>query len=268
MTALINAVLLLTSLVVGLTRYREPTLLYRLTVEDGIVEWLTVGALISLAVMLFLDLRRLSSETPRALTLVGYALAAACLLGAGEEISWGQRLFGFETSLEFQKLNHQKEANLHNLVPAPIFNGLIIFSVAIFFVLIPLYGRNLKGRDREAAWWLPSQEVSLLTLNVILINHYRFSTLVEKVGIIFILVILLAYTLLAAKRGDGKTVLLCLVGWLTFATLYHSRFVLSPFNLQYEIRELAVVLIVTKYCLETMRPWRTEKGPILGKDGA
>jgi hypothetical protein len=43
------------------------------------------------------------------------------LFGAGEEISWGQRIFGFDIPESIQAKNLQNELNLHNM---PIFHGL------------------------------------------------------------------------------------------------------------------------------------------------
>ena len=42
-------------------------------------------------------------------------LALLFLFGAGEEISWGQRLLGFETPAAISEVNRQEEFNLHNL---------------------------------------------------------------------------------------------------------------------------------------------------------
>ena len=39
---------------------------------------------------------------------------------AGEEISWGQRVFGWETSEAFAAINEQQETNLHNIDKLPI----------------------------------------------------------------------------------------------------------------------------------------------------
>jgi len=42
------------------------------------------------------------------------------LLGAGEEISWGQRIFNFSTPEKLNEINVQKEFNIHNI---ELFNG-------------------------------------------------------------------------------------------------------------------------------------------------
>jgi hypothetical protein len=42
-------------------------------------------------------------------------LALLFLFGAGEEISWGQRILGFQTPESVSEVNRQEEFNLHNL---------------------------------------------------------------------------------------------------------------------------------------------------------
>jgi hypothetical protein len=47
--------------------------------------------------------------------LIYLGLAALFFFGAGEEISWGQRILGFETPDSISQVNRQEEFNLHNL---------------------------------------------------------------------------------------------------------------------------------------------------------
>jgi len=47
--------------------------------------------------------------------LVYLGLAGLFFFGAGEEISWGQRIFGIETPQVLSELNKQDEFNFHNL---------------------------------------------------------------------------------------------------------------------------------------------------------
>jgi hypothetical protein len=47
--------------------------------------------------------------------LIYLGLALLFFFGAGEEISWGQRILGFQTPQSLSQVNRQKEFNLHNL---------------------------------------------------------------------------------------------------------------------------------------------------------
>jgi len=82
--------------------------------EDGVVEWATVLAYVFAAGWLLVVVRKLSpSWWFKGATLL---LALFCLGVAGEEISWGQRLFGFKPPEVFLERNFQQELNLHNVL--------------------------------------------------------------------------------------------------------------------------------------------------------
>jgi hypothetical protein len=99
----------------------EPVTAQALSEEDGLIE--TLGASFALTaslLFLFCYLRSSSqrnrffgSNTRRNFWFL--ALAALLFVAFGEEISWGQRIFGWETPAAFQELNAQEETNLHNL---------------------------------------------------------------------------------------------------------------------------------------------------------
>ena len=93
------------------------------------------------------------------------ALLVVMVLGsiyfAGEELSWGQHMFGFEASQEYGKLNYQNETNIHNLegfygdlfdkIPRTILTIGILFGGVIFpFIkhrLPELIARYVPGKN-------------------------------------------------------------------------------------------------------------------------
>src|SRR5687767_4471263 len=82
--------------------------------EDGPIEWATFVAFVMAAGWLVFGVRRVSpSWWFQGATLL---LAAFCLVVAGEEISWGQRLFGFRPPDVFLERNFQQELNVHNVL--------------------------------------------------------------------------------------------------------------------------------------------------------
>ena len=89
--------------------------------EDGIVENLGALAFFFASVLSFLVFLKSSNtkhlfftiQTKRNYFLL--ALALLFFICAGEEISWGQRLFGWETPASMKELNAQQETNIHNL---------------------------------------------------------------------------------------------------------------------------------------------------------
>jgi hypothetical protein len=85
-------------------------------------------------------------------------LTLLCLFGAGEEISWGQRLFALETPDYLKDKNAQGELGIHNLVieingedvklNKLIFGtGLALALLIYLSVATPLYRRNDRVRS-------------------------------------------------------------------------------------------------------------------------
>lgn len=81
--------------------------------EDSFFEWLTALFYFVSFILLMLTFKKNRNIF---LLLLGIIL----LFGAGEEISWGQRIFGFSTPQEINQYNVQHEFNIHNLV---VFDG-------------------------------------------------------------------------------------------------------------------------------------------------
>lgn len=244
-----------TALVVYLTKYQVPDLLFRLTREDGPVEYGTVVCLLGLAIFLVYQSRKVPKNAPKWVMPGCLSLAGLSLLAVGEEVSWGQRLLGFQTSQTFQEWNYQKEANLHNLVPPELFNGLIIFTFLFLFGLIPLCWRELRD---NIPWWVPSREISVLTLGVVLINHYRVSSVVEKGGLVLLFIVLLCVTLTSVARRDTKILATCGTCWLVGGVLFWCRDILQAANLQYEIREMLVILVVLWHSSDALARLETQ----------
>lgn len=87
--------------------------LMSLAEEDGVIEWLGALFFLAGAVAWFVYFRKGGG-------LIALLLAVVFLLGFGEEISWGQRIFGWETPAVIDEYNVQGETSLHNLT---IFQG-------------------------------------------------------------------------------------------------------------------------------------------------
>src|SRR5690606_29330813 len=68
----------------------------------------------------------------RARAAMHLLMAVGFIAMAGEEISWGQRIFGWETSEAMRQLNVQGETNLHHLAG--------YFADHFFILAVFLYG--------------------------------------------------------------------------------------------------------------------------------
>lgn len=254
------AILLFTSGLALFSLYGpNPRLLLWVTREDGPIEWATVLALLALAFMVGKALITPPSNLPKSYLVLGWSLVALSIFGAGEEISWGQRVFGFQTGETMKALNYQQETNLHNLIPALAFNGLIIFALGLGFILIPLLWHR-KGSLTPA--WIPNLKVTLLMSDATLINHYRFETLPELIGILIILVLLAGQTFATIASRQINLAMIACIGWLTTGCLYHSKAVLKAANAQYEIRELLIVIIIMIWAGETLNTYRDREAQL------
>lgn len=104
--------------------------------EDGPAEWATALFLFfcsMIGVYRVFQFRKL--KKPLWLITWG-AMAVLFFFAAGEEISWGQRVFGIESSEFFLENNKQAETNLHNLIVGGQNINILIFSRLMFLVLI------------------------------------------------------------------------------------------------------------------------------------
>ena len=123
------------------------------TVEDGFTEWCTFLALfVTFVVFARRFLTLWGMRSPRFLFIVGF-LTLFSFFGAGEEISWGQRVVGFESPEFFVDNNSQQEAGIHNLeitigdesykLNRIVFGrGLAILFFIYLAVMTPLYRRK------------------------------------------------------------------------------------------------------------------------------
>ena len=86
------------------------------TKEDGFVEYGTSILLLCSSILLFSRLFKLFKFNPILWKVGIFLMATVFFFGAGEEISWGQRIFNVESSAYFLENNAQGETNLHNMV--------------------------------------------------------------------------------------------------------------------------------------------------------
>lgn len=123
----------------------------RLAQEDGVIEWATVVAFLGVAALHVVAARRAlgrSTPPPRLELAMRGALALFGLFVAGEEISWGQRLFAFKPPDAFLERNYQQELNVHNVLMDERGLGfaleskhVVAFLAVAFVVLLPLLVR-------------------------------------------------------------------------------------------------------------------------------
>ncbi len=172
--------------------------------EDGFVENLTALALLCVAVLSGYRLLRHWNDRKWTWILGNAGFLVLFFFAAGEEISWGQRIFGWETGEYFMERNAQSETNIHNLVVGEtklnklIFSQLLTLAMVLYLIVLPILYRKItwirKTIDRFAVpvvQWHHTIVFLLVTGIVLLIPAERKWEVYELAfGLIFFLIFL------------------------------------------------------------------------------
>lgn len=104
--------------------------------EDGLLETGTFIALLAGATLCLYRAWALRNERSRRFIAMLAMTAVVLIFGAGEEVSWGQRMIGIEAPEFFQKHNSQYETNIHNLVVAGVGVNKLVFGKMLAIGLV------------------------------------------------------------------------------------------------------------------------------------
>jgi len=173
--------------------------------EDGPIEWLTVFVLLLCAGLCFWRVLHLRKKKAKLFLSMTFLLGLLFVFFAGEEISWGQRIFEIETPHWFEKKNAQKETNLHNLRVGGVKINKLIFVYGMglvlltyWFVITPAYRKNARVARIMDALGAPIPQKHQVIAYVVLIFAIQlliFSTkrgeLLECTGVMLFLLNLL-----------------------------------------------------------------------------
>jgi len=119
--------------------------------EDGYVEWATTWAfLLASIASLFGAIRGQVQIKKFHWFYIGLSLF--CFVVAMEEISWGQRLFGFQSPKYFLENNYQQEFTAHNMISDSLRNFTFYFIVIGYGIILPLC--MLVPKLRRLIVWL------------------------------------------------------------------------------------------------------------------
>ncbi len=119
--------------------------------EDGLVENLTALFLLGSSVVgVYRSILNYRAKAWKPM-FTWSVIAFLFFFGAGEEISWGQRIFEIETPEFFAEKNIQNEMNIHNLVVGGVKVNMLVFSQMLFGVLA-IYLLLLRPLAGKMAW--------------------------------------------------------------------------------------------------------------------
>lgn len=155
-----------------ITRLLFPkTIFQTLFDEDGVFEYLTTFFFLFASVFFILSLSR---KKIFFINTYIFILASACFFVGMEEISWGQRIFGVETTESLKEINYQEELTVHNLV-APDYHPQIYLVISILCLIFFSFTNNKKF---ESLFWihkdyLPSRRFITIAVFLPFISWYN-----------------------------------------------------------------------------------------------
>ena len=179
----------------------DPAAFHAAAQEDQPLEWASALLLLGAAGLLGLHALRRRGE-PIALVLAGGLCLVLVVIGM-EEISWGQRIFGFATPDRLAEMNWQAEFNFHN-VQTDLSETLYYVGATAFLILLPLL-RDLVPTRLATHPWLalaPQRSVALVSAPVAIFNYGHWDLLPVQLSIVLAFACLLAWGWAAGRRGD------------------------------------------------------------------
>lgn len=174
---------------------------------------------------------------------------------AGEEISWGQRIFDISTPESLKAVNQQRELNLHNLNTRFFNNGLE--TIILLAILVPTIFR-LRNRDHLFGFVLPSFP---LVLGFQLIACYvTYHYIKPQDYIAYLILPVLFYWFI--KQGDREKLIMVGLNVLAviFVAIVNIKFKeIFPGNGPREFREYLFSFLCLIYALELIADLKQRK---------
>jgi len=125
------------------------------TAEDGFSENLQVVFWLMTFFLCFFISRQEWRSGDRLIAVLYGVLSIAVFFLIGEEISWGQRIFGWTTSEEFAAMNKQHETNIHNIHGIGDAFKWVHVVIGAYGALLPLLFMQIRVTRKEIAERIP-----------------------------------------------------------------------------------------------------------------
>jgi hypothetical protein len=140
--------------------------------EDGFAENLQVIAFAIGGVFSLLAASRLNRRGDQVLGTIFFVMGIGLVLVVGEEVSWGQRIFGWSTPVLLNEANRQSESNLHNIFGVETALRWAQFAVGAWGAILPIVLLRRPGLFRN--WWI---DVSRLVPHFVLVPYFACTLL-------------------------------------------------------------------------------------------
>lgn len=108
------------------------------TTEDGFAETMQVVFYFTAFVLSLVVARRQWRAGEKLISLLYIGLSLALVFMIGEETSWGQRIFGWQTDQSLAEINKQDETNFHNIYGVGATFKWLQMVVGAYGVFLPL----------------------------------------------------------------------------------------------------------------------------------
>lgn len=240
----------------------DPWTYRRLTLEDGVVENLTAVAYLLAGLLLFAAAPAERNCFRRGIYILG---GMAMLFVCGEEINWGQRLFGFAMPDFLMGVTSRSDFNVHNQVRIELWglgrNGVLLLCMVSG-------GALLCRKDRLFGIPLPSLPLVLGFLVVLSLCHGPMKDLyfvfMREKELLFVAI----YALLAKQSrlfmvAVAPAVLVLAVSYVEYRIAVPDRFTMES-----EVIECLLGIVCLFYSLECLlaqgRPAAISWAPFAG----
>lgn len=243
-------------------------LFHAMSGEDLALEWasalliLAGGALILAAGAS----RWKSGDRNRIDLLVTLGFGGLFLLIAMEEISWGQRVIGFETPGAMAEANWQNEFNFHNLQTDLSELGYYL-GAGILLIVLPL------ARESVPNWWpirrfaafIPGRMVALVSAPMLFLSYGHWNLLPIQWLAMFGVLAMAVFARSAWRRGDGHEAVLFALMAATVAIGQVAVLAFGPSMIEIfdatEYREFFIALGLACFAWQFFRAHRSVADP-------
>ncbi len=144
-----------------------------ITREDCLVENLSaIFFVLTSITLIYSGSNILKFKKKYVLGLIYIIIGVVFIFGAGEEISWGQRIFNFKTPEKLLIINNQNELNIHN-IDKKLFDRLV-GRVTILFIIIATY---FYTRNKKQIWGIILPDGLLISAFAIVPFYHQYNSL-------------------------------------------------------------------------------------------
>ena len=228
--------------------------------EDHLFEYGTAVALFAAGIFLIRGIRSKIKSSDVSIIVKGIILLVGVvfMVAAGEEISWGQRIFGLTTPEELMKINDQNELNFHNINKK--FYDRLLNRLTILFTIVSAALMLFKV-DKLFEIKMPS--ITTICAFITLSFYYQFNELkLEFVHAHYIAILLLIIAMLRNKTYKHFTIITVTI-LMTIGIMYFNNYFSANFpshnNSANEYREALFGIAVAFYAYEIMRTFQDSK---------